>query len=106
MSATAVMERRVVVSMDEPSERIKRQMRAFRLEGAKLAAMILLAEPERIGEQTIGDFVMQIPYLRREKALEFLRLADVHPWREATRVGPERRRRLAGILYRYSQGRS
>lgn len=104
MSATAVAKRAVVSSMEQPSERIKAQMRQFRLEGARLAAMILYAEPERIGDQAIGDFLLQVPYLKREVAEEWLRRAGVNPWRSADKLKSWERRTLAEILVQYSKG--
>lgn len=100
---TAVAERNVVVSM-EPSARIRAQMRQFRLEGARLAAMILLAEPERIGDQAIGDFILQVPYLKRDRAEEWLRRAGINPWRPANKLKSYERKMLAGILVQYSKG--
>ena len=103
MAAAAVAERCVVVPL-EASERIKAQMRQYRREGARLSAMIILAEPQRIGEQTVGDYLMQIPYMRRETVSGWLRHAGINPWRPCSQLRSHERRLIAGQLVNYSKG--
>lgn len=103
MSATAVGERRVVVPLEPQSERIREQMRAYRREGAKLAAMILLAEPHRAGDEAIWDFLNRVQYIRRATVAEWLQAADIHPCSAVSEIKRSKLERLAAVLYRYSQ---
>lgn len=58
----------------------------YRAEGCRLAAMILLAEPESIGEKTVGAFVMEIPFMTHEIAGPWLQAAAVNPWRPGSKL--------------------
>lgn len=78
-------------------------MRQYRREGAKLAAMILIAEPERIGDQAVWDFLNQIQYIRRATVAQWLRQADIHPCVSVSEIHADKLKLLAGALYRYSQ---
>ena len=57
----------------DPSEVLRSEMDRLRRENARLAAMVLLAEPERIADRDIGSFLLEvIPYLDRDTASGWL----------------------------------
>lgn len=91
------------LAVRESSAAVVAQMRRYRREGCRLAAMILLAEPERIGDEPIGDFLLRIEYLKRDTASEWLRRVGVNPWRACSQLTNHQRRLIAGLLVQYSK---
>jgi hypothetical protein len=88
----------------DPNPQLTDAMRSYRREGAKLAAMILLAEPSRVGDETIFEFLMRIEYLRRKTALALLRAARIDPMLTRGELTSVQRLRLVGALSRYAKG--
>lgn len=65
---------------------------------ARLAAMIILAEPERIGDEAVGDFLMRIKCIERETVEQWLLAAGINPWRRGRKLTDDQRHRLAREL--------
>lgn len=78
----------------------------YRREGCRLAAMILLSEPERIGDEPISDFLRRIENLKLERIYEWLRRAGINPLRPGNQLRYQERQLLAGLLVQYSKGQS
>lgn len=70
----------------------------YRAEGCRLAAMIILAEPESIGEKTVGQFLMDIPFMTHEIAGPWLQAAGVNPWRTGSKLTALQKDSLARSL--------
>lgn len=88
------------------SPAVEGQMRRCRQEDARLAAMLLLAEPWRAEGQSIHDFLMQIRFVKRPRVDGWLAQARVdNPRMPVDQLWREERTRLAGLLVRYSQER-
>lgn len=81
-----------------PTEIIRRELQRSMRDDARIAAMILLAEPERIGEERIGDFLLRIKCIEFDTVYEWLERAGVNPWRAGNKLSTEQRRRLAREL--------
>jgi hypothetical protein len=71
---------------------------------ARLAAMIILAAPERIGDEPVGEFLMRIHCIDRDRVARWCQEADVHPWRPGNLLADEQRSRLVRILSAFSKG--
>lgn len=65
---------------------VRRTKIQYRAEGCRLAAMILLAEPESIGEKPVGTFLLEIPFMTEEIAGPWLAAAGVNPWRKGSKL--------------------
>jgi len=70
----------------------------YRAEGCRLAAMIILAEPETIGEKAVGDFLLEVPFMTREIVTPWLQSAGVNPWRPCNRLTGAQKDSLARSL--------
>jgi hypothetical protein len=85
-----------------PTEIIRRQLPSLLRKGmcddARLAAMIILAEPERIGEEAIGEFLMRIKCIERDQVEQWLAAAGINPWRRGRKLTDDQRQRLAREL--------
>lgn len=82
---------------------IVEDLKAARRSDARLAAMIILAEPSRIGDQPIGEFLMRIHGVERDRVAQWLREADVHPWRPGNCLADDQRSRLVRILSKFAK---
>jgi hypothetical protein len=68
---------------------------------ARLAAMIVLLEPSRIGDEPIGEFLLRIKCIRRETVAKWLQASGVNPWREGRLLTKCQQRALARELTRF-----
>lgn len=75
-------------------EELRRGMRS----DARLAAMIIVADPGRIGEERIGEFLLRIKCIEFETVQEWLQHAGVNPWRTGFQLTNEHRGALARQL--------
>jgi hypothetical protein len=91
-----------ITEVDPTHERLEDAMKKYRRDGAKLAAMILVGEPIRLKKMTVGDFLLQIPYIKRKQAEEWLRRAGVSPWRLGRDLSYHERYLIAGQLARFA----
>jgi hypothetical protein len=79
-------------------EELARAMRS----DARLAAMIIVAEPERIGHKPVGDFLLgTIKCVEFETVQGWLQDAGVNPWRTGYQLAPEHRGALACRLIEF-----
>lgn len=92
------------VSLAAIRAKIGEMIRDQRRSDARLAAMIILVAPDRIGDMPIGDFLMRIHEVERERVAAWLRDADVNPWRAGQHLSAEQRSRLVRILTDFSKG--
>lgn len=91
-------------------QRLTDAMRKYRRDGARLAAMILLAEPQRLTGLATVDFLRQIPYIRNEDEQIAAWLAPpecggagINPLRPGNHLTGSQRRRLACLLVAYAR---
>lgn len=86
-----------------PEQVLTERMRAYRRQGAELAALILKFAPERIAEMTIGDFLLQIPYMTAKLAGGWLARAGINPWRPGSSLSVRERYLLVGQLLAFAK---
>jgi hypothetical protein len=78
--------------------KIRDGLRRGMYDDARLAGMIIYAEPEAIGDEAIGDFLMRIKCIRRETVYSWLEHAGVNPWRAGNQLSAQQRGSLARQL--------
>lgn len=81
-----------------PSQVIRRALSRSMRDDARIAGMILLVEPERIGDEAVGEFLMRIQCIARPTVHGWLQEARVDPWRPGKDLSVDQRRRLARLL--------
>jgi hypothetical protein len=81
-----------------PTEIIDRALLRSMRSDARLAAMIILAEPSRIGDEPIYEFLMHIKCIRRETVKGWLDAARVNPLRPGRELTSDQRRAIARQL--------
>lgn len=85
-----------------PTEIIRQQLPSLLRKGmyddVRLAAMIILAEPDRIGDEAVGDFLMRIKCIDRNIVEQWLAAASINPWRRGCKLTDDQRKRLAREL--------
>jgi hypothetical protein len=84
-----------------PTEVIRHELSHSMRADARLAAMIVLLEPSRIGDEPIGDFLLKIKCVRRDTVMGWLQAAGVNPWRAGRSLNECQRRALARELTRF-----
>jgi hypothetical protein len=89
--------------MSPTTELIRRQLPSLLRKGmyddARLAGMIVLAEPERIGDEAVGDFLMRtIVEIDRDTVAGWLAVAAINPWRRGRNLTGDQRDRLGREL--------
>jgi hypothetical protein len=91
-----------------PTEVIHLELVRSRREDARIAAMILLSEPQRIGNKPIVDFLRLIKCMDDEEGQEtiggWLRRAGVNPLRPSSKLTKRERDLIAGQLVRFWKG--
>lgn len=80
-----------------PAQIIDRELSRGMRADAKLAALIVYAEPSRI-QEPIGEFLMRIKCIRRETVAAWLDTAKINPWRSGDNLSREQRAALARLL--------
>ena len=88
-----------------PSRVIAEKMRQLRREDARLAAMIVLAESDRISEPVI-DFLRRINFVSDRRIAKWMAVAGVHPFTLGADLSVAQRDRLAGQLVLFSKDTS
>ena len=81
-----------------PTEVIRQELSQSMRADARLAAMIVLMEPSRIGDEPIGEFLMKVKCIRRQTVTKWLQAAGVNPWRAGKSLNECQRRALAKQL--------
>lgn len=79
-------------------QHLPRLLRKGMYDDVRLAMMILLAEPERIGSEDIGSFLLRIKCIERSTVYGWLERAGVNPWRAGNELSGAQRDRLASEL--------
>jgi hypothetical protein len=77
---------------------IKKELARAMRSDARLAAMIIIAEPERIGNDRIGEWLLRIRCVEFETVQGWLQHAGVNPWRTGYQLAPRHRGALARQL--------
>ena len=86
-----------------PRPAVRQQMLKCRSEDCRLAAMLLLSEPERIEDKPVGAFLLEVRFLGLRTVRGWLRKARIDALRPCGELSREERNLLAALLVRFSK---
>lgn len=86
------------MSPAEIRSQIPSLLRKGMCDDARLAAMIVLCDPDRIGDEPIYEFLMHIKCIRRSTVKGWLDAAHVNPLRPGGKLTADQRRAIARQL--------
>lgn len=87
-------------------ELIDRYVHTDQRRDARVAAMILRADPDYAGDQEVGEWLRRIgaSTIRKETVEGWLEQANVNPWRPVSKMKDHQRAAVAAELDKFAKG--